>query len=96
MLGESLLISTKNVKKCNSHYYENMTTALSKEWCKKQLFLIFDQGTTILTDSGPSYCLLSEKHGHFSTRKADLIQFLQKRIVLISPEVKTKELSILL
>jgi hypothetical protein len=85
-----LLISAKNIKNCNADYHEDITGAVFEEWCEKQLFPNIPPGTVIVMDNAPSHSRLEEKIPSTSTRKADIISFLQKNKIPILPEAKTK------
>ncbi|XP_063390348.1 uncharacterized protein LOC134675930 [Cydia fagiglandana] len=88
----SLLLSAKNIKTCSADYHEDMTANLYEKWFQEQLLPNLPPNSVIVLDNASYHSRQAEKIPNTSSRKADIITFLQERNQIIPPKIKKKAL----
>ncbi|XP_050516493.1 uncharacterized protein LOC126891360 [Diabrotica virgifera virgifera] len=88
----ALLLSSKNIKQSSADYHEDMTAELFEKWATEQLLPNIKTNSVIVMDNAPYHSRLYTKIPNTSSKKGDIIEFMENKGMTIPSKCTKKEL----
>lgn len=86
----ALLLSAKNIKHSSADYHEDMTASLFEKWFIEQLLPNIPPNSVIVMDNASYHSRLHSKIPNSSTKKDDILKFMESKNMEI-PQKATKK-----
>ena len=90
-VSDCLLLSAKSLKQSCADYHEDMTAELFEKWIEQQLLPNIPPNSVIIMDNAPYHSRQQTKIPNLSTKKGDIIEFMQSKNMEI-PQKPTKKI----
>ncbi|XP_072394992.1 uncharacterized protein [Diabrotica undecimpunctata] len=88
----ALLLSAKNIKQSSADYHEDMTAELYEKWATEQLLPNIKTNSVIVMDNASYHFRLYTKIPNTSSKKGDIIEFMENKGMATPSKCTKKEL----
>ncbi|XP_072389494.1 uncharacterized protein [Diabrotica undecimpunctata] len=88
----ALLLSAKNIKQSSADYHEDMTAKLFEKWATEQLLPNVKTNSVIVMDNASYHSRLYTKIPNTSSKKGDIIEFMENKGMATPSKCTKKEL----